>query len=156
MVSERTHIPCITDETKISVCMAVYNGADFLVPQIESILGQRQRVDELLIIDDGSYDETPSILCRFRDPRIQIQRNVRNMGVLAAFERALRSATGSIVFLSDQDDIWFLQKVENVMRVFSRNPDVTLVVSDAQIIDENGAKVSESFYSTRGRFTSGV
>jgi glycosyltransferase involved in cell wall biosynthesis len=145
-----------SDETKVSVCMAVYNGADFLIPQIESILNQRRPVDELLIVDDASHDQTPSILCHVRDSRVRVQRNVRNMGVLAAFERALRSSSGSIVFLSDQDDVWFLQKVDAVMSVFCNNPDVTLVVTDASVIDEKGTKVSDSFYSIRGNFTGGV
>lgn len=136
--------------------MAVYNGVAFLRSQVESILGQLRPFDELLIVDDASQDGSQSILYGIRDPRVQVHRNARNMGVLATFERALKLASGGVVFLSDQDDVWLSGKVEKVMEVFSKNPDVTLVATDAAIIDENGARIADSFYSRRGKFSSGV
>jgi glycosyltransferase involved in cell wall biosynthesis len=145
-----------TDETKVSVCMAVYNGAEFLMPQVESILGQLQPIDELLIVDDASQDSSPSILCRIRDPRVQVHRNARNLGVLATVERSLKLAGGGIVFLSDQDDVWLSGKVEKVISVFLKNPEVTLVATDATLIDENGTRIADSFYARRGRFSSGL
>jgi glycosyltransferase involved in cell wall biosynthesis len=136
--------------------MAVYNGAAFLKPQIESILVQLGPQDELIAVDDGSQDESPRILQGIRDPRLQVHRNERNLGVVGTFERALNLARGDIVFLSDQDDLWLPGRVAKALAVFAANPGVTMVASDARVIDEQGRTVSESFFSARGRFSGGV
>jgi glycosyltransferase involved in cell wall biosynthesis len=143
-----------TDATKVSVCMAVYNGAEFLAPQVDSILDQLRPFDEVLIVDDASQDDSASILARIQDPRVGVHRNTQNVGVLATLERALRLTSGTIIFLSDQDDLWLTGKVEKVLSVFLTNPDVTLVASDATVIDENGTTIADSFYARRGRFSS--
>jgi glycosyltransferase involved in cell wall biosynthesis len=135
--------------------MAVYNGAAFLKPQIESILVQLGPEDELVAIDDGSQDDSWGLLQNIKDPRLHAHRNERNIGVLRAFERALNLARGDIVFLSDQDDVWLAGKVAKTLGVFASNPDVTMVASDAMVIDDQGRTLNESFFSTRGRFSSG-
>src|SRR5688572_23511076 len=96
---------------RVSVCMAVYNGAAFLKTQVESILQQLHAEDELIVVDDASQDDSMRILQELHDPRLRVHRNERNQGVLATFERALRLARGDIVFLSDQDDVWLAAKV---------------------------------------------
>jgi len=102
--------------------MAVYNGASFLRPQLESILEQLRADDELVVVDDASQDETAAILARTDDARLRLHRNERNLGVLATFEKALRLARGEIVFLSDHDDLWLAGKVEKILAVFAASP----------------------------------
>ena len=75
--------------------------------------------------------------------------------MVPAFERALSLARGDIVFLSDQDDVWLPGKVVKVLDVFASNPSVTMIVSDALVIDQQGRTLNESFFSIRGRFASG-
>lgn len=141
---------------RISVCMAVYNGADHLQLQIHSILSQLQATDELVVVDDFSQDNSIDILHGFSDARVRVYRNDSNMGVFLSFEKGMRLAHGDIIFLSDQDDVWLPDKVAKIQEAFSRNPKVTLVASDAQIIDGNGCLLSDSFFATRGRFMPGV
>lgn len=141
---------------KISVCMAVYNGAAYLGPQIQSILSQLRCEDELVIVNDASTDASASLLEGLQDQRIRLYHNASNFGVLATFEKALRLAQGEILFLSDQDDLWLPSKVDQIIMVFLGNPNVTLLVSDAQVIDGSGELTSFSFFSQRGRFQSGV
>lgn len=135
--------------------MAVYNGAAFLKAQVESILVQLGAQDELIVVDDASRDDSLGVLQNIRDPRLHVHRNERNLGVLRAFERALNLARGEIVFLSDQDDVWLSGKVAKALEVFASNPAVTMVASDAMLIDEQGQTLNQSFFSARGRFSAG-
>jgi glycosyltransferase involved in cell wall biosynthesis len=137
---------------KISVCLASYNGSKYINKQIESILYQLRETDELVIVDDNSSDETVKIIEDFKDPRIKLINNVFNLGVVKNFERAINNATGDIIFLSDQDDVWLPNKVEKILEVFQKYPDITLVLSDAQIIDSEGQITANSFFKIRGKF----
>jgi glycosyltransferase involved in cell wall biosynthesis len=136
--------------------MAVYNGASFLRPQLESILEQLRADDELVVVDDASQDETAAILARTDDARLRLHRNERNLGVLATFEKALRLARGEIVFLSDHDDLWLAGKVEKILAVFAASPSVTMVATDARLIDAEGRTLAPSFFGQRGRFAAGA
>ena len=118
--------------------MATYNGARFICEQIVSILPQLKLEDELVIVDDGSTDQSVSIIESFHDTRIVLLRNQQNCGVLKAFERALRNASGEVIFLADQDDVWRADKVEKIISLFRARPDVSLVQSDIEIIDAKG------------------
>ena len=137
---------------KISVCLASYNGSKYINKQIESILYQLRETDELVIVDDNSSDETVKIIEDFKDPRIKLINNVFNLGVVKNFERAINNATGDIIFLSDQDDVWLPNKVEKILEVFQKYPDITLVLSDAQIIDSEDQITANSFFKIRGKF----
>jgi glycosyltransferase involved in cell wall biosynthesis len=137
---------------KISVCLASYNGSKYINKQIESILYQLRETDELVIVDDNSSDETVKIIEDFKDPRIKLINNVFNLGVVKTFERAINNSTGDIIFLSDQDDVWLPNKVEKILEVFQKYPDITLVLSDAQIIDSEGQITADSFFKIRGKF----
>lgn len=141
---------------KISVCMAVYNGATYLSEQVDSILIQLGADDELVVVDDCSTDDSRLILSEINDARVRLYFNECNLGVLATFQRALSLAVGEILFLSDQDDVWLSDKVETFMSIFRNEHDLTMLVSDAEIINAAGLVVSSSFYSRRGRFWSGV
>jgi hypothetical protein len=76
--------------------------------------------------------------------------------VLATFEKALRLARGEILFLSDHDDLWLPGKVEKIMAVFDARPSVTMVATDARLIDANGRTLVPSFFAQRGRFAAGA
>lgn len=123
----------------ISVALCTYNGARFIRKQIESILNQTNRVDEIVICDDGSTDETLSIvnsLCKGFDVSVRIYQNESNLGVCANFQKAVDLCEGEIIFLSDQDDVWHLDKVDAVVKYFNKHPDKQVVFTDATLIDE--------------------
>lgn len=133
----------------ISVCMATYNGMKYLPAQITSILEELAADDEIVVQDDGSSDETVAYLNSLNDPRILIEINPENRGVIATFERALKRARGDIIFLSDQDDIWLPGKVAHVLAAFSC-PKVMAVVTDAAIIDVSEKIVVASYHQAYG------
>lgn len=143
----------------ISVCLATYNGASFLKQQINSILSQLSDTDELIISDDGSKDETIQLIRNFQDKRIKLLHNCtkqdckkkvdinyKRKRCISNFENALRNAKGDIVFLSDQDDIWYNGKVEKALNTLNT---YDLIVSDCKIIDEENNVLLESRFKER-------
>jgi len=138
------------------VCIAAYQGLRYIGPQLSSILEQLSDQDEVVLVDDSSTDGTYAQLGEIQDPRLTVLQNASNEGVLRSFEKALSHCSGEIVFLSDQDDLWLPKKVETILNAFASDPDLTLVASDAIIIDEDGNKIGDSFYAKRGEFRAGL
>ncbi len=105
---------------KISVCLASYNGALYIKEQIHSILSQLKDGDELIISDDSSTDNTVDIISQINDKRITIlhHESVINLPtcqkVTSNFENALFAASGDVIFLSDQDDVWLDGKIDTM------------------------------------------
>jgi glycosyltransferase involved in cell wall biosynthesis len=112
--------------------MATYNGERYIKEQLESILCQLGESDEVVISDDVSSDRTIEIIKSIEDPRIKVYfNNSRNYS--KNFENAISQASGDIIFISDQDDVWMSNKVKlflEKLRIFD------LVVSDVSITDE--------------------
>ena len=127
----------------ISVCLACYNGESYIEDQIQSILCQLDKSDELIISDDGSSDTTCVIIKNFNDDRIKLIKGPRR-GVIKNFEHALLLAKGTHIFLSDQDDIWQENKIKCCINEISRGN--ILVVSDATLINDIGESISSSFF----------
>jgi glycosyltransferase involved in cell wall biosynthesis len=122
--------------------MATYNGGKYLTEQISSILQQIGDYDELVISDDGSTDDTIDIAKSFEDSRIKIYvGNYKN--VIKNFENALTNASGDIIFLADQDDIWMPGKVSRTLGCLET---YDLVVSDSYIVDEDLQLLYGSFF----------
>jgi glycosyltransferase involved in cell wall biosynthesis len=140
---------------RVSVCMAAFNGARFIEAQIESILPQLAAGDEIVIVDDGSEDETVARVARIGDARIRLFAHERNQGAVATFEDALRCATGDILFLCDDDDLWHPEKVEKVLREFAQHPEVNVVTSRVALIDDRGARLPDARVNRYGRFFPG-
>jgi glycosyltransferase involved in cell wall biosynthesis len=136
--------------------MATYNGAPYIERQLRSILSQLSQADEVILVDDHSSDATLDVAGRIGDVRVRIYRNDFNEGIIRTFELSLRHASGDIIFLSDQDDIWYPEKVRRFMEVFDEHPGVTLVLSDAKIINDADEVIAESYLESRGGFSSGI
>jgi len=133
----------------ISVCIATYNGGKYIASQLESILLQLSEKDEVIISDDGSSDNTISIINSFGDHRITILNN-HHVGAIMNFENALKNAKGDYIFLSDQDDKWLPDKVK-IMMQYLKNYDC--VISDNIPVDGNLQPLDESFYKRVGMRT---
>lgn len=131
----------------ISVCIATYNGEKYIKEQLDSILTQLDKSDEIIISDDSSTDRTIEIIQSYSDKRIKLYENKKFKSPIFNFENSLTYATGDYIFLSDQDDIWMSNKVETI-KEFLVNFD--LVLSDANIIDSKGNAMDESFYKING------
>lgn len=134
--------------TRVTVCMAVYNGAAYLRPQVASILPQLSSEDELVIVDDCSTDATRRILEEFVDPRIRVVRQSINKGALRTFERALKDAIGDIIFFSDQDDVWLPGKVERTKELFSHTGALA-IVTDAVVVGAEEEVMHRSYFVWR-------
>ena len=138
--------------SSVSVVMAVYNGQRFLRQQVESVLAQLQPGDELIVVDDGSTDGSLAFLDGVDSPAVRILANPHNLGVAGTFERGLRVATHEYIFLCDQDDVWLPGKRAAFVDAFEKDPKVSVVISDAEVIDAHGRLIAPSFMATRRGF----
>ena len=136
---------------KISAVVCTYNGEKYLEEQLLSILRQSTTVDEIIICDDNSKDNTLSVIHRLKNiyPNIQLFVNETNLGVAKNFYNAINRCTGDIVFLSDQDDVWHPQKVE-IMTQKMLSENVKVLFSDAELVDENNQSLNTSLFETTG------
>lgn len=123
----------------ISVCMATYNGRDYINDQINSILEQLSSEDEIIVVDDCSTDNTVKLLEAFNDNRIKIYKNSENRREVYSFGRSMSLANNPIIFLSDQDDIWIKDRVVK-MKTQLLNSDKLLISSNFDIINNNPSK----------------
>ena len=135
------------NKTKISVAMATYNGEKYIKEQIDSILKNLSPSDELVISDDGSTDNTMNIIKSYNDNRIKIIEGPRQ-GLKANFNNAIKNTNGDIIFLSDQDDLWYENKVNEIRKIFDTK-DYILIQHDARVIDEKGNVIFDSFAKHR-------
>jgi glycosyltransferase involved in cell wall biosynthesis len=145
----------LNTQPKISVCMAAFQGEKFIAMQLRSILVQLAPDDEVIVIDDRSNDGTCEQVRSLRDSRVRLIARAANQGVARTFEQALACSRGTLIFLSDQDDLWAPNKVATILRAFAAHPHVTLVTTDATLIDHDGAPLGSSYYQWRGKFRSG-
>lgn len=137
----------------LSVCMATYNGADFVVRQLNSVLSQLSENDEVVVVDDGSKDRTVDLIRETYGNRVQVHVNPENLGVIKSFEKAISLAKGEVIFLCDQDDEWECDKVEKVLSAF-RQSDASVVVHDASVVDAKGEMIHKSWNSYNGNVIS--
>jgi glycosyltransferase, family 2 len=128
----------------VSVCIATYNGEQYIKDQVDSVLKQLSCCDELIVSDDGSTDSTINILESYQDSRIKIYYNNIRHGVIGNFENALRQVNGDYIFLSDQDDVWLPSKIERMLYYLR---DYDLVLSDCKIVDVNLNILEDSFFT---------
>ncbi|WP_374311206.1 glycosyltransferase [Microbacterium sp.] len=96
----------MSDATRVSVCMAAYNGSKYVRHQLISILEELTDDDEVVVVDDASTDDTVAVVESIADPRIRLFAQPTNSGYVRTFETALLRATGDVLLLADQDDEW--------------------------------------------------
>ena len=132
---------------RISVCMATYNGEKYIREQLNSIIEQLGPDDELIISDDGSEDKTVEIIQGIKDFRIQLLRS-QERNIVRNFENALRHASGQVIFLSDQDDIWMPNKVETYLKYLL---DYDLVFSNLSVFYKDISKARPLYTNSKHR-----
>lgn len=128
---------------RISVCIPTYNGEKFIRDQLDSILVQLTKDDEVIISDDSSTDNTIKIIESYRDSRIKVFKSNRFYSPIFNLENALKNSSGDYIFLSDQDDIWLKNKVSIMIKELQS---YDLVISDAIIINKKGLIKEDSFF----------
>lgn len=135
---------------KLSIAMCTYNGAAYLPEQLESIAAQTRPPNELVVCDDASSDrrtlEIVKAFARDASFRVRLFVNQRNLGSKQNFAQAIRRCRGEIIFLCDQDDVWNKDKLFRIEHVFRSAPDVGLVFTDAEVVDENLKAIAPSLW----------
>lgn len=126
------------DFLKISVAICTYNGEKYIEKQLKSIIEQIRKVDEIIISDDNSKDST-LLLCeeilKNSEINYKIIRNEKALGVMKNFQQCFSLCSGDIIFSCDQDDMWEPNKVEVIESYFQDQPEISLIASDATLID---------------------
>ena len=125
---------------RLSVALATYNGERYLGEQLESILRQTRLPDELVIFDDASTDSTPAIVQEFAKAApfpVRFQINAERLGSTRNFEAAIRACSGDIIFLCDQDDVWYPDKIARMEERFIKDPEAGAVFTDADLTYAN-------------------
>jgi len=132
----------------ISVCIATYNGSEYILDQIKSILDQLSLNDEIIISDDSSTDNTIVKIRSINDNRIRIIENQVFRNPVYNFENALKHSKGEYIFLSDQDDIWIEEKLSTMLQQLDLGFD--LVLSDCKIVNDNFDVLQSSYFKFNG------
>lgn len=133
----------------VTVLMSVYNGTRYLHEAVDSILSQTFRDFEFLIIDDGSTDDTWTILQAYarQDSRVRILRQA-NAGLAQSLNNGLALAAGEIIVRMDADDVAMPERIARLLDYLAANPAIAAVGSNIQYIDDSGKPTHEGHYAT--------
>jgi glycosyltransferase involved in cell wall biosynthesis len=136
---------------RVSVALITHNSSRFLRTQIDSILLNLGPDDEIIVSDDCSTDDTLSILNGYakEDPRFHIYASSVHLGPNRNAEKAYSLCRGEFIFHSDDDNVWFPNKVSEVIACFQKNPKTTLVMHDAAIVSSDLSPILPSFFKWR-------
>lgn len=133
--------------------MTSYNGARFIEKQMDSIRNQTYKADEVLIADDNSRDNTFQIVSSYiKNNKLNnwnVYQNSNNLGFALNFLNALKKASGDFVFFSDQDDIWELNKIEEMLNIIKQRDDILVLMSKENFIDENDGYIKKLTKETK-------
>jgi glycosyltransferase involved in cell wall biosynthesis len=127
-----------------SVIITAYNYARFLPRCLESVLGQSQPADEIIVVDDGSSDQTSEVVSSF--PAVRYIRQ-NNAGKAAAFNRGFDASKGDLICHLDADDYWLPEKLKRVTEVLSRC-EAGGLTHDSYIVDQNDSYLYGSELAT--------
>ena len=134
-------------DPKISVVVTTYNGAKYLREQLDSIRNQSRLPDEVLIFDDCSSDngktvgEINSFIKQYDLKTWMLIENKSNLGWKKNFINGIKRASGDLIFLSDQDDVWMHDKIKKMAILMDDNAQINLLCSNYNILNEREKKV---------------
>ena len=123
---------------RISIAMAAFNGEKYIREQLESFGTQIVPPNEVVISDDDSSDKTVDIIEAFKARakfEVHLLRNEGRIGYIANFGNAISKCTGDIIFISDQDDVWFPEKIQKVCKILEEHREVHCIVNDMELTD---------------------
>lgn len=137
------------EKNRVSVALCTYNGERFLPQQLASIQQQTRLPDELVICDDRSTDRTLEVVREFAASAsfpVKVIENEQNLGAAKNFEKAIRLCSGSLIALSDQDDVWHPIRLERSEQELLTHPNAGLAFSDGTIIDDQGQAAGQRLW----------
>lgn len=122
----------------VSVILPTYDRAALLPRSIGSVLAQSDGDLELIVVDDGSEDETAAVVAGFADPRVRYVKLPQNRGLPAARNAGLAQARGDYVAFQDSDDEWHGEKLARQRRALAAHPEAAIVYSDMHRVCADG------------------
>ena len=142
----------------ISVCMGIYNGEKYIEEQLDSILNQTLPPSQVILCDDGSKDNTVSIVQSFiqkngLESHWKLYCNEQNKGYPDNFYYAMSLCKEKYVFLADQDDIWDPHKLERMTAIMKQDPQIKAISCKFGLIDAEGTDIHTLMAPTRSRGT---
>jgi glycosyltransferase involved in cell wall biosynthesis len=143
----------LSRQNRVSVALCTYNGERFLPQQLASIEKQTRLPDELVVCDDRSTDRTLTILRDFAASvsfPVKIVENAATLGSSKNFENAIQQCDGDLIALSDQDDVWYPNRLQRSEQEFAAHPRAGLVFSDADIMDEQNQPQNGTLWQRLG------
>lgn len=138
---------------KISVAMCTFNGERYLQQQLESLSAQTRQPDELILCDDCSTDQTLRIASEFAQSAsypVRVNVNQQNLGSTLNFEQAIGNCDGDVIALCDQDDVWLPQKLATIEASFAGHPEIGLVFTDAEVVNDDLTPAGYSLWEKLG------
>ncbi len=136
-----------SDDAPISVLMCVFNDSGYLKNAIKSVLNQTWKNFEFIIIDDGSYDNTPDTLSKFseNEDRIKVFRK-KNTGLTASLNYGINLCSSPLIARIDADDLWHSNKLEKQMNLMNKFKYISLIGTSANLIDEKDKVYARKTY----------
>jgi len=136
-------------DPKVSIIMLTYNRERYIKIAIKSVLKQSYQNWELIVIDDGSTDNTSEVIAGLNDSRIIYIQHKDNAGLFARRKESLKYATGKYTAILDSDDIWSSpEKLSRQVIFLETNTEHVLIGTNTRVIDENGNFVHEVKFAT--------
>lgn len=130
--------------SKVSVIIPAYNAITYFPETLESLLKQTFNDFEVIVVNDGSTDETGQWLSQIKEPKVRLI-SQKNQGLAGARNTGITHAQGEYIAILDADDLWEPDKLEKQVRVLDKNPEVALVYTWVGFIDENGNHTGRVF-----------
>jgi glycosyltransferase involved in cell wall biosynthesis len=124
----------------VSIVLPTHNGARYIEQSINSCLNLTYRNWELVIVDDGSTDDTPSKIARYADDRIRVIRHAMNRGLSAALNTGFASARGDFLTWTSDDNYYRPVALERMLTFLREHPEVDFVYADYEFVDEAGVR----------------
>lgn len=135
----------------VSIAMPVYNAEAYLKYSIESILNQTYQDIEFLIVNDGSIDNSLSLIKSYNDSRIKLLSHSVNKGLSYSLNEAVRLASGKYIARMDADDISVANRIFLQVEYMEKNQDVGICATNVKSIDNSGAIISKTWWKQSGK-----
>jgi glycosyltransferase involved in cell wall biosynthesis len=140
----------VKNKPTVSVIIPTYNQANFIDKAIESVLSQTYQDFEIIVINDGSTDNTEEIIRGFKDKRVKYVKKYKNKGISVARNIGIKVARGKYIALLDSDDEWLPEKLDKQIKILQdESPELGVVYSNLCYIDENGKNMNRKLRNSK-------
>ena len=130
-----------SEQPMVSICIPAYNSEAYILETVKAALDQTWKNLEVLVVDDCSSDRTVEVLEKIDDPRFRLVENEVNLGMTGNWNRCVQLCRGEYIKLIPADDVVYPECVEKSVKALIKYPQVSLVITDTDLIDPSGKKI---------------